>query len=135
MLRKNKMNIFKLIKENLNIAAENFEASNRNANLDYAYRILTKAEISRFNSHVLQLTKGFLSANYTAREIKLQEINFDIFTEEEKRVLFKVIDLIEIIEQKYLNGKISLNEAKYEALLIRKQLEVKEKEYKKYIKK
>jgi hypothetical protein len=129
------MNIFKFIKENLNIAIENFEASNRNATLDYAYRILTKAEIARYNAHTIQLTKGVLSSNYTAREIKLSQINFDYFTKEEKRVLYKVIELIEIIQQRYLNDKISLEEAEKEALLIRKQLEIKEIEYKKYIKK
>ena len=129
------MNIFKLLKENLNIAIDNFEASNRNANIEYAYRILPRAEIARFNAHTVQLTKGFLASNYTAREIKLQEINFDYFTEEEKHVLYKVIDLVEIIQQRYLNGKLTLEEAEKEAFLIRQELEVKTKEYKKYIKK
>lgn len=129
------MNIFKLLKENLNIAIDNFEASNRNANIEYAYRILSRAEIARFNAHTVQLTKGFLASNYTAREIKLQEINFDYFTEEEKHVLYKVIDLVEIIQQRYLNGKLTLEEAEKEAFLIRQELEVKTKEYKKYIKK
>lgn len=129
------MNIFKLLKENLNIAVDNFEASNRNANIEYAYRILPRAEIARFNAHTVQLTKGFLASNYTAREIKLQEINFDYFTEEEKHVLYKVIDLVEIIQQRYLNGKLTLEEAEKEAFLIRQELEVKTKEYKKYIKK
>jgi hypothetical protein len=129
------MNIFKLLKENLNIAVDNFEASNRNANIEYAYRILTRAEIARFNAHTVQLTKGFLASNYTAREIKLQEINFHYFTEEEKHVLYKVIDLVEIIQQRYLNDKLTLEEAEKEAFLIRQELEVKTKEYKKYIKK
>lgn len=129
------MNIFKLLKENLNIAVDNFEASNRNANIEYAYRILPRAEIARFNAHTVQLTKGFLASNYTAREIKLQEINFHYFTEEEKHVLYKVIDLVEIIQQRYLNGKLTLEEAEKEAFLIRQELEVKTKEYKKYIKK
>lgn len=129
------MNIFKLLKENLNIAVDNFEASNRNANIEYAYRILPRAEIARFNAHIVQLTKGFLTSNYTAREIKLQEINFNYFTEEEKHVLYKVIDLVEIIQQRYLNGKLTLEEAEKEAFLIRQELEVKTKEYKKYIKK
>lgn len=129
------MNIFKLIKENLNIAIENYEASNRNANIEYAYRIMPKTEIARFNAHTVQLTKGFLTSNFTAREIKLQEINFDYFTEEEKRVLYKIIDLVEIIQQRYLNGKLTLEEAENEALLIRQELEVKTKKYKKYIKK
>lgn len=129
------MNIFKLLKENLNIAVDNFEASNRNANIEYAYRILSRAEIARFNAHTVQLTKGFLTSNYTAREIKLQEINFNYFTEEEKHVLYKVIDLVEIIQQRYLNGKLTLEEAEKEAFLIRQDLEVKTKEYKKYIKK
>lgn len=129
------MNIFKLLKENLNIAIDNFEASNRNANIEYAYRILPRAEIARFNAHTVQLTKGFLASNYTAREIKLQEINFHYFTEEEKHVLYKVIDLVEIIQQRYLNGKLTLEEAQKEAFLIRQELEVKTKEYKKYIKK
>ena len=129
------MNIFKLLKENLNIAIDNFEASNRNANIEYAYRILPRAEIARFNAHTVQLTKGFLASNYTAREIKLQEINFHYFTEEEKHVLYKVIDLVEIIQQRYLNGKLTLEEAEKEAFLIREELEVKTKEYKKYIKK
>ncbi|MBQ2408010.1 MAG: hypothetical protein II309_01135 [Bacilli bacterium] len=129
------MNIFKLLKENLNIAIDNFEASNRNANIEYAYRILPRAEIARFNAHTVQLTKGFLASNYTAREIKLQEINFHYFTEEEKHVLYKVIDLVEIIQQRYLNGKLTLEEAEKEAFLIRQELEVKTKEYKKYIKK
>ncbi len=129
------MNIFKLLKENLNIAIDNFEASNRNANIEYAYRILPRAEIARFNAHTVQLTKGFLASNYTAREIKLQEINFNYFTEEEKHVLYKVIDLVEIIQQRYLNDKLTLEEAEKEAFLIRQELEVKTKEYKKYIKK
>jgi hypothetical protein len=129
------MNIFKLLKENLNIAVDNFEASNRNANIEYAYRILPRAEIARFNAHTVQLTKGFLASNYTAREIKLQEINFHYFTEEEKHVLYKVIDLVEIIQQRYLNDKLTLEEAEKEAFLIRQELEVKTKEYKKYIKK
>ena len=85
------MNIFKLLKENLNIAVDNFEASNRNANIEYAYRILSRAEIARFNAHTVQLTKGFLTSNYTAREIKLQEINFNYFTEEEKHVLLRML--------------------------------------------
>ena len=129
------MNIFKLLKENLNIAIDNFEALNRNANIEYAYRILPRAEIARFNAHTVQLTKGFLASNYTAREIKLQEINFHYFTEEEKHVLYKVIDLVEIIQQRYLNDKLTLEEAEKEAFLIRQELEVKTKEYKKYIKK
>ena len=129
------MNFIKRLKENINIAFDNFEASNRNAYIDYAYRILTKAEINRYNSHVILLTKGGLRPNFTAKQIKLTEMNFSYFTEEEKQVLLKVIDMVEIIQQKYLDGKISLQDADLLTNKIRKEIEVKETVYKTYIKK
>ena len=123
------------IKENMKIAAENFEASNRNAYIDYAFKILPKSEIARYNSHVILLTKGFLRPNFSAKEIKLQEMNFDYFTEEEKILLLKVIVLVEMIQEKYLADEITLEEAEMEVAEIRKRIEVKETPYKTYIKK
>ena len=79
--------------------------------IDYAFKILSTAEIEKYNKWKIK--------KKTAREIKYKNIDIRYFNDEEVLDIVEIVFVVDFIQQRYLKGLISLEQAKQEAYELR----------------
>ncbi len=121
--------------ENLKIFKNNLTQVRKNHYIDVAFKLFTKQEIYKFNTSLYVNTKKTGKKKYSAFDIKCEEINFDFFTKEEEVELVKILYIVNLIQERYLNDECTYEEALEEVNSIRHRFELQKQDKKPYIKK
>ncbi len=121
--------------ENLKIFKNNLTQVRKNHYIDVAFKLFTKQEIYKFNTSLYVNTKKTGKKKYSAFDIKCEEMNFDFFTKEEEVELVKILYIVNLIQERYLNDECTYEEALEEVNSIRHRFELQKQDKKPYIKK
>lgn len=121
--------------ENLKIFKNNLTQVRKNHYIDVAFKLFTKQEIYKFNTSLYVNTKKTGKKKYSAFDIKCEEMNFDFFTKEEEVELVKILYIVNLIQERYLNDECTYEEALEEVNSIKHRFELQKQDKKPYIKK
>lgn len=121
--------------ENLKILKNNLTQERKNYYIDLAFKIYSKQEIYKFNTSLYVNTKKSGKKKYSAFDIKCEAINFDFFRGDEEIELVKILYVVNLIQERYLNDECTYEEALAEVESIKHRFELQKQDKKPYIKK
>ncbi len=121
--------------ENLKIFKDNLTQVRKNHYIDVAFKLFTKQEIYKFNTSLYVNTKKTGKKKYSAFDIKCEAMNFGYFNKEEEGELVKILYIVNLIQERYLNDECTYEEALEEVNSIKHRFELQKQDKKPYIKK